>query len=1076
MKKLDQIRGAGGGGKGGGGGGTARVPVEAADSLRSKQFARVIDLVSEGEVFGLVDGLKSVYLDDTPIQNADGSYNFEGVTLVTRNGTQSQDYIPGFPSSEAETSVAAEIKAATPIVRSITNANENAARVTLSVPALKFQDPSTADISGTSVQIAIDVQANGGGYVQKLTDTISGKASTTYQRAYRIELTGSAPWDIRVRRITADSAQSNLQNATWWGSYTEIIDAKLRYPNSALCALMVDAQQFRAIPRRGYEMKGLLVRIPSNYNPTTRAYTGVWDGTFSIAWTDNPAWCFYDLLTAERYGLGAFLSAGQVDKWTLYQIAQYCDTLVPDGFGGMEPRFTCNLYLQTREEAYTVINNFASIFRAMVYWAGGAITAVQDAPSDPVALFTPANVIGGQFNYEGSSAKQRHTVALVTWNDPADRYKQKIEYVEDEGGIGIYGIVQTEIIAMGCTSRGMAHRAGDWLLQTERTETETVNFRAGLEGLAAAPGEIIQTSDPVRAGQRMGGRITSATVASVVLDASITIESGKTYTLWAVLPDGSVESRTVTTAPSTTATLALAPDFTAAPQAMSIWVLAASDLVPEMWRVLAVEEVDDTQAQITALAYNPGKYAAVEQNLKLEPLQISTLDATPGVPINITVSEALYIVSSSVVGNRITVGWSGSAQYYELQWRIVDGNWTTLSTPASSIDIQPANEGNYEFKLVAINAIGRRSAVVTATKTIYGLRAIPQNVTGLGLAAIGGMAHMVWDPAADVDKDVIVGGHMHLRHTPEIALPDWNSAVDIGSQIPGTATTATLPLLAGTYLAKWFDSGGRESATATGVSTTAPNVMALNVVETVTEHAAFAGQKTGVAKVAGGIVLDSAETIGDQLGLMSTWPAFSQLGGGIAPSGEYLFAGSVDLGYVQTSRLTAALTAHGFDALDLISQRGLVSAWPSVVGELIADVGCKIYVRTTNDNPAGSPTWGGWKEFVVGDYSARAFQFKAVLYSDYSAHNVLVSQLAVTVDMPDRIESSNDVPSGAGTYTVTYTLPFRVSPAVAITAQDMATGDYYELTNKTTGGLDITFRNAAAAPISKTFDWMAKGY
>jgi len=1069
------IRGAGGGGGkgGGGGGGSSRAPIESPDSLRSRQYARVIDLVSEGEIEGLVDGLKSVYLDDTPVQAADGTLNFSGVTLVTRTGTQSQTYIPGFPAVEAETAVSTEFTYALPVTRTISNVNADAVRVTVSVPQLSYQSLTTGDITATSVSIAIDINTAGGGWVQALTDTISGKTTSRYQRAYRLELPGNGPWDIRLRRLTADSTQSNLRNATWWDSYTEIIDSKLRYPNSALCALAVDAEQFRAIPRRGYDIKGLKVRIPSNYDPVTRAYSGVWDGTFDVAWTDNPAWCFYDLLTSERYGLGAFLDETQIDKWALYTIGQYCDELVPDGFGGQEPRFTCNLYLQTREEAYRAVNSFASIFRGMVCWSGGALVPVQDAPGDVVAMFAPANVVGGQFQYQGSSAKARHTVALVAWNDPADRYRQKIEYVEDGEGIARYGVIQTEILAVGCTSRGQAHRIGRWLLYTERMESETVTFRAGLEGLAVAPGDIIQTTDPIRAGSRMGGRIESATASAVTLDATVTLESGKTYTLWAALPDGTVASRSVATGAGSTAVLAVAPDFPAAPQAQALWVLAANDLVPETWRVISVTEIDRTQAEIVAVAHRAEKFDAVEQNLVLEPLQTSSLSSTPDPPTDIDVTESLYLVTSSVVGARITVSWLGRTTFYELQYRRDGGNWAIASTQASSLDIQPAEPGDYDFRLTAINALGRRSVTVEFSETIYGLSSAPGNVSGFSIAAIGGAAHLSWD--ASTDLDVIVDGHLRVRHTPDTVAPDWSSAVDIGPQIPGSATNAVLPLVAGTYLAKWIDSTGNESAAASGIVTDAPSILNLNVVETVVEHPTFSGAKTGVAKVTGGITLDSAETIDEQLANIDTWPRLGALGG-IATSGEYAFAGSVDLGSVQTARLTAALAAAGYDMLDLIDERPNVDSWPSVDGDLIDDVACTIWVRSTPDDPGGTPAWSAWAPFVVGDYTARAFQFKAVLETFYATHNLLVSELQVTVDMPDRIESGEDIVSGAGAYSVTYALPFMVPPAVGISAQGMATGDYYELANKDKTGFDITFRNAGGSAVSRTFDYIAKGY
>ena len=1069
---MRTIRGSGGGGKGGGGG-SARAAVEAPDSLRSRQYARVLDLVSEGESDGLVNGLQSVYLDDTPVQNADGSFNFTGVTLETRQGTQSQSYIPGFGGVEAEQAVAVEVTAAAPVVRSISNPNANALRVTVSVPQLTSQNIENGDLSGTSVALAIDLQTAGGGYVEQLQDTISGKTTSRYQRAYRIGLTGSGPWDLRVRRITADSTVAALANATYWDSYTEVIDAKLRYPNSALIALSIDAERFAAIPRRGYEMRGLHVRIPSNYNPTTRAYAGVWDGSFTTAWTNNPAWCFYDLLTSTRYGLGSFINADQVDKWSLYQIAQYCDELVPSGFGGTEPRFTCNLYLQTRAEAFSVISSFASIFCGMVYWGAGAIISMQDAPADPVALYTPANIVGGQFGYSGSSVKTRHTVALVSWNDPADRYKQKIEYVEDAEGIAIYGIVQTEVVALGCSSRGQAHRYGRRILYTERMETETVTFRSGLDGLAVSPGEIIQTADPVRAGVRMGGRLLAATADFLTLDAPVTIAVGASYTLWAVLPDGTVESRLVTTGVGTTETLSVSPMFGTAPQAMSIWVLAASNLAPETWRVISISEVDNTHAEVAALKYSPGKYSEIEQNIMLESLPVSSLGMAQLAPSDLIISESLYLVTPVVVGSRVTVSWLGAAQYYELQYRLNGENWHVVSTQASSIDIQPAEVGKYEFILRAINAIGRRSLPVSAAKVIYGLTNPPGNVSSFNLAAIGGLAHLTFDAAADLD--VFVGGYLRIRHTDEMSMPEWSSAVNIGKQIPGTATTATLPLLMGTYLAKWVDSGGRESPAAVGIVTDAPNVIELNFVRSLSEQPGFAGVKTRLELSDLGLTLDSAETIAEQLGVVSTWPKLSTLGG-IASSGEYYFENSIDVGAVYTSRLTAALKTQGFDALDLIGQRPVVSSWASVVGDIITDVDCVIYVRTTNDDPAASPTWSAWRAFVVGDYHARAFEFKAVLSSDYITHSIAVSQLKVTVDMPNRIESGNDIATGAAVYSVTYSLPFIFSPAVGITAQNMQTGDFYEFTNKSKEGFEIVFKNSASNIISRTFDYISRSY
>ena len=627
------VIGAGGGGKGGGG--SARVAQEAPDSLRSKAFARVMDLISEGEIEGLVDGLKSVYLDDTPIQNADGSYNFTGVMVETRPGTQQQGYVPGFASVENEVGVGVEVKASQPVVRSITDPDVDAVRVKISVPQLTNQDTTNGDLNGGTVNFAIDLQVNGGGFVEVVNDTISGKTTTKYQRSYYVPLAGSGPWEIRVRRITADSTSSAIQNKTFLESYTEVIESKLRYPNSALVALRVDASQFSSIPRRSYDMKLLCVRVPTNYEPTTRAYSGIWDGTFKVAWTDNPAWCFYDLVTSTRYGLGSYIPEAQVDKWALYRVAQYCDQLVPNGLGGNEPRFTCNLYLQTREQAYKVVQDMASIFRGMVYWSGGAITVTQDAPVDPVYQFAPANVVDGDFAYQGSSAKARHTVALVTWNDPEDFYRQKVEYVEDAAGIARYGIVQTEVVALGCTSRGQAHRVGKWLIYSEQSESEIVTFRTGLEGAVVRPGDVIKVADPVRGGMRLGGRIAAVTASSITIDQDVPADL--VWRLSVITPGGKVEERHVGWVSGRVLNVTI--PFSDMPQVDAIWVLASTIVEPQLFRVVSIAETDPGVHEVTALAHNPSKYNAIEQGLALQPRSITVLSDMPAAPTELAMTE-----------------------------------------------------------------------------------------------------------------------------------------------------------------------------------------------------------------------------------------------------------------------------------------------------------------------------------------------------------------------------------------------------------------------------------------------------
>lgn len=987
------IRGAGGGGKGGGG--SQRAPVESPDSLRSRQYARVLDAISEGEIVGLVDGLKSVYLDGTPVMNANGTLNHQGVTLITREGSQVQSYIPSFGSVESERSVSIEVKAAAPIVRTITNENVNAVRVTVSIPQLTFQNLENGDTGGTSVSIAIDVQNNGGGFVERLKDTISGKTTSRYNRAYRVELSGTGPWDIRVRRLTADSTQANLQNKTFWASYTEIIDAKLRYPNTALVALSVDSERFQAIPTRGYEILGLKVKIPSNYNPRTRVYTGVWDGTFTTDWTNNPAWCFYDLLTNKRYGLGEFVDVSQVDKWGLYQISRYCDELVPDGYGGMEPRYTCNAYIQSREDAYSLVSSMAAVFAGVTYWSQGSIFAAQDAPKEPVKLYTPANIVG-EFNYSGSSLKTRHTVALVTWNDPNDQYKQKIEYVEDAEGIEKYGVLQTEVIAFGCTSRGQAHRFGKSILYTERMESEVVSFKCALDSFDIMPGDIIQTSDPVRAGVRMGGRFKAATADTLTLDENVNLEAGKSYTLWATLPSGAVQSRDVVVSEiGSTNTILVSVPFDEVPQFQSVWVLSVNDLVPQSWRVVSISESGDgITAEVSALSYRADKYGAIERDIILEPLETSYLNTGSSTPEDLRISESLYLINPAVVGARITVSWSGQASYYEVQYRRRGNNWVVLTTKNPSIDIQPVDPGTYEFAVVAVNAVGVRSRPAFATAEIHGKYALPEDVEGFSVIKVQGVAVASWiqHPALDVQ----VGGDIFVRFSPLLEDVTWNDAYVLDS-FPGTAVSGLLPLMTGTYFAKARDSTGNWSANAVSFVATEGMVTGFTTVGITQQAPAFNGSKNGVAVIESGIlVLDGASTIDEMIQPIDEWPMLDNLGG-VRSEGRYDFDAVLDLGMVATRRFESDIVYNSYDTGDTIDARtDNIATWDSFDGNVINDCDITLYCEHTND----MTTWSEPTPFFVADFTCRAMRLWAVLESANPVHNIAIRRLTVRAKLP----------------------------------------------------------------------------
>lgn len=770
--------------------------------LQSRAYAQILDLVSEGEIEGLVDGAKSIYLNGTPLQNPDNSFNFENVTFDTRTGTNNQTYIPGTPGVESETSVNVEVKASASVVRTISDSDVDAVRVTVSLPGLNFQN-SKGDLEGQSVQIAIDVQPSGGSYAEVLDDTISGKTTSKYQRSYRVPLTGTGPWNIRLRRITADTTNPRLQNKTFWESFTAIIDSKLRYPNSALVSMRFDSAAFSGVPSRSFDLKLKRIQVPSNYNAATRTYTGAWNGTFQTAWSDNPAWCFYDLVTNTRYGLGEFIDPAQVDKWALYAISQYCDELVDDGLGGTEPRFTCNLYLQSRAEAYKVVQDMASCFRSMVYWASGSLTLSQDAPSDPVALFTQANVVDGVFTYSGSAAKARHTVALVTWNDPADLYAQKVEYVEDADAIARFGVVPTEVVAIGCTSRGQANRVGRWLLYSERYQSETVTFQTGIEGAIARPGQVIKVADASRAGVRLGGRVRSATVSAIVTDAAVNLGTSS-WTIYAMLPDGTVGASQVASASGNT--INLVTPLADAPQAGAQWILSASTVEAQTFRVLTVVEQENGVIEITALKHDQQKYDAVENGLVLQTRDITALSPVPGTPANLVVGESLYTYQAEVRA-QLNIGWGNvqGASTYRVQWSKDGGNFSEAITSVSDYDVLDITPGTFLVRVYAIGPTGKESAgYAEATITALGKTAPPANVTGLQAIIDPNIGiTLTWDRVADLDLD--------------------GYEIKDGANVLGVAKTTAfkvglLPVGAKTYTVRALDTSGNYSATAASVS------------------------------------------------------------------------------------------------------------------------------------------------------------------------------------------------------------------------------------------------------------------
>ena len=1101
IEDLLLIQGAGGGGGGGGGkGGPANstsVPSEADDSLQSVQFASVLDLISEGEIDGIENGVQGIYLDGTPVQSSSGTDNFTGYTVVTRTGTQAQSYIANTNGIESEQAVNVEITAAASVTRQINDSDVDRARITVQVPALQIIEDD-GDIIGHSVSIRCRVQYNGGGYTTVFEDTISGKTTNAYQRDYIINLSGAFPVDIRLERISPDESSARRQNRTFWFSYTEIIDEKFRYPNSALAFLRFDSRQFKGIPARKYLVRGIKVQLPSNATVDTTTYlgrvtyAGVWDGTFGAAtWTNDPAWCLWDLLTNTRYGAG--IPSTSLDRYDFYAISQYCNELVSNGRGGLEPRFSCNVLINSRDEVYNVIQEFVALFRGIAYYGAGAMVVLQDKPSDPQYLLTPANVVDGLFNYSGSSQKARHTTATVAYQDYDNLGEVSYEYVEDAAAVAKYGIINKDIKAVGCYSQGQAHRAGKWALLSEQNLTETVTFSVSIDsGIVLRPGMVIDVADPMKAGSRRGGRIKTATTTTVTLDNSAGITLGASPTISVLMPTGLVETRTISSLVAGVVTVTTA--FSEAPNAQSIWIIQDTGLQTQQFRVVSVAEAEDGIYGVTALAYNSSIYASIESNLKLQTRDITNLSALPQSPTGLTGTEHLYIDGQNV-RSAFELSWIPPlqrVQSYRVIYRLNNNNWIQLETNSPSIRIEGLDAGTLQVKVQSINSIGGVSNPAIASFSLSGKTAPPNNVQNLTIEPISSnSARLRWD--ATVDLDVRVGGKVQIRHTNITdGTGSWTNSVDLIPAVAGYNTEAIVPLVEGEILVKFEDSGGRHSVSEASVLVDLPNALGNFLVQSRREDAdvpPFQGNKTNVFYDEGydALVLNGDEFLDDV-------PDFDAIvamdfTGNIQSSGTYEFANTLDLGASYSIDLKRFFVTTGFYPSDPIDSRtGLVDSWEDFDGAVVDKVNAKLYVRKTPDDPAGTPTWSAWQEFVNGTFGGRAFQFKAELLSNDPAQNILVDQLGYEATFQRRSEQSAvAVSSGAGTKSITFDKPFFTGtaslggvntslPSVGIVAQNLATGDYVNVSNVSRTGFDVTFRNSAGTAVSRNFLWTAVGF
>ena len=725
-------------GKGRGGGG--HTPVEAKESGRSKQLVKIVEVISEGEVYGLADGMKSIYFDKTPVQNKDGSYNFKNVQVEGRVGGQVQDLMAGFNTSEKEVGVGTLVKKNLPLTRTVTDAKVSRLRLTIGVQSL-FKQEDNGDTNGTSVNFVITIGS------RTYPVSISGKYSSQYLQHHTFDNLPSVPFIVKVERTTDDSTTQRLQNNTIWSSYTEIIDTEFTYPNTALMGVKFDSEYFSNIPTRTYDLLGLKVKVPSNYNTRTRKYTGMWDGTFKIDWTDNPAWVLYDVVTNKRYGLGGRLGEFGADKWALYQVAQYCDQLVPDGFGGQEPRFTCNVWLTEQRSAYQVINDICSIFRAMPVWNGQQLTVVMDRPADPVWTYTNANVDESGFSYTFSARKSRHNAIQVEYADKENSYEKAIEYVSDDESIRKNGLNVKKITAFGCTSRGQAHRTALWLLQTEKLETKTVTFTVGAEGLMHIPGDIIKVADTHYAGTNVGGRVLAVNGMTVTLDREITI-SGNSYLSY-INANAKHQNIKIISVNGAEVTLDQPP---VGLEIYGVWSLTTQQVTSQLFKALSVKEESKGKYTIMALQHEPQKEAIVDNGAKFEPIGTTVLTTPQISNIGVAVNEDGSVsVDSSVTGG------NGIVKY---DIRIYKGGVlydVRLGQLYPNLNIDGLENGDYSVLIQVKNENGQLLSEKTQTFTINK----PPAPTGVRVTGGLGNITIEWDWVNDATETEIFISETH---------------------------------------------------------------------------------------------------------------------------------------------------------------------------------------------------------------------------------------------------------------------------------------------------------------------------
>lgn len=1129
-------------GSGSGKGGNQHTPVEADDSLSSIQFGQVIDLLSEGEIEGLdtgdinSGGLQSIFLNGTRIQNPDGTNNFNGFTSAFRKGTQTQNYIPTSELGTERSDINnAEVTAGNNpytsnenngFVFTVTNTNVNRVRVTMMIPNLRRVEDD-GDIVGYAVKFNIQVNYDGAGYNNSVFSRnanhdenngywteIKGKTSTQYKKDYVFSLSSfSNQAQIRVVRISPDDPTGGTEkffSKTFVAGATEIIDSKLRYPNSALAFLRFDSRQFSSIPRRKYLIRGIKVQLPNNakvdisetqrYVVATGAtetitdgigyigrvtYTGVWDGTFGTAtWCADPAWCFYNLLTNTRYGCS--VNPNTLQKFEFFAISQYCNELVPDQKGGtgQEPRMLVNILINTRKQIHDAIKDFTSIFRGQSFYGAGIFSLFQDKPETSRYLIGNATVVEGFFEYTGTSQQSRHTTVTVAYQDYQKLGEVDFEYIEDVDSVSKYGIINKQIKSIGTYSQGQAHRLGLWTLKTEQFATETVSFSVPINsGMILMPGMVIDIADKHKTGYRHTGFVSSgSTTTAIKIDNTSDInQSGSNFTISIILSTGLLEKKTVSTIDYSNRTINLAAgqSFSEAPAAQTVYLLENSGVPAQQYRVIDVKD-DGVTFKVVALKYNNSLYNAVDLGEPITVRPVTDLTTAPDKPTNFSDNEFLYSDGQGVfVG--CDISWQHNKRRvteFLVTYRVDNDNWATISTAATSVTLRQGGNfgalraGRLQVQVQAINYLGKSSGIAIHNVNLAGKTAAPGQVQNLTMIPTNGLARLQWTQSTELD--VVVGGLVRLRHSPLLSGVTWANSNSIHEDVTGTAKEAYVDLKEGTYSAKFIDSGGRESVDATLVEFDEPDLEDLLDINTQTENNTFAGLPNPNTS--------NLEVVNGELVLKSN-------GSVLHTSGTYYFANNpIDLTAVFSVKLKSEIKSRSFfptaptmntlgldfDPLAAINTTG-IAALTSFVGDTPENNNVQLYVRTTQQNPSNN-VWSTWRPFNNAEFKARAYEFKAELTTNDNTAQLAVYGLKIISQMTRRTINGSGTTLTNADLTVNFANNFVSTPIIGVTFSAATTGEYYKITSSSSSSFSISIYDSNNSRIAKAFTFTAIGF